>query len=198
VITAIALGDTLPDRLELGPKWAVAAIELLLLVPLTLTSPHRHHTESRRVRAASVALIAVINLANFISLGFLVHLLLAGRTSDGRGLITAAVEIWITNVIVFGLWYWELDRGGPGARTHPEPRTPDFLFPQMSTPDLAGPAWRPHFMDYLYLSLTNATAFSPTDTMPLTPQVKALMAAQSLVSLITVALVAARAVNILS
>jgi hypothetical protein len=101
-------------------------------------------------------------------------------------------------VIVFGLWYWELDRGGPSARHDPHHREPDFLFPQMATPGSARPDWAPGFLDYLYVSFTNATAFSPTDTMPLTPLAKSLMAVQSAASLLTVALVAARAVNILS
>jgi hypothetical protein len=107
------------------------------------------------------------------------------------------VPIWLTNVIVFGLWYWELDRGGVAARLRQNHRRPDFLFPQMSTPGSA-PGWTPDFMDYLYTSFTNATAFSPTDTMPLTAWAKLLMMVQSLASLRTVALVISRAVNILS
>jgi hypothetical protein len=117
--------------------------------------------------------------------------------SEGKPLILAAMQIWLTNVIVFGLWYWELDRGGPNARCHPHPRNPDFLFPQMGTPEVAPLGWTPRFLDYLYLAFTNATAFSPTDTMPLTVLAKTLMAAQSIASLITVSVVAARAVNIL-
>ena len=100
------------------------------------------------------------------------------------------------NVIVFGLWFWELDRGGVTARLQPVHRRPDFLFPQMTVPG-SSPGWTPGFLDYLYTSFTNATAFSPTDTMPLTPRVKLLMMVQSLASLLTVALVISRAVNIL-
>jgi uncharacterized membrane protein len=105
--------------------------------------------------------------------------------------------IWLTNVIIFGLWYWELDRGGPGARCAPVHREPDFLFPQMVNPGTAPKGWTPNFLDYLYVSFTNASAFSPTDTMPLTEMSKILMLVQSLASLLIVALVAARAVNIL-
>ena len=112
-------------------------------------------------------------------------------------LIFAAMQIWMTNVIVFGLWYWELDRGGPSARCRTSHREPDFLFPQMSTPAAAPPDWAPMFVDYLYVAFTNATAFSPTDTLPLTTWAKVLMAVQALASLLTVALVAGRAVNIL-
>ena len=108
------------------------------------------------------------------------------------------MPIWITNVLVFGLWYWELDRGGPVARLEAHRRQPDFLFPQMTAPDATTPDWTPTFLDYLYTSFTNATAFSPTDTMPLTAWAKLLMMVQSLASLLTVSLVISRAVNILN
>jgi uncharacterized membrane protein len=105
--------------------------------------------------------------------------------------------VYFTNLIAFGLWYWELDRGGPAARAHGVKAYPDFLFPQMSTPDLAPAEWEPAFIDYLYVSFTNATAFSPTDVMPLTRWAKLTMALQSAVALVVVAMVIARAVNIL-
>ncbi|MGP0110062.1 MAG: hypothetical protein ACLPR9_14580 [Acidimicrobiales bacterium] len=127
----------------------------------------------------------------------LVKALLEHTSAGGRTLVFASVPIWLTNVIVFGLWYWELDRGGVAARLRQNHRHPDFLFPQMSTPGSA-PGWTPDFMDYLYTSFTNATAFSPTDTMPLTAWAKLLMMIQSLASLLTVALVISRAVNILN
>jgi uncharacterized membrane protein len=196
-MAALLLYVSLPEKLTLGPKWVFAGVEMALLVPLAFR-PTRHHTEPRSVRLTSLGLIAVVNLANLASLILLVRLLLAGGTANGRELILSSIQIWLTNVLIFGLWFWELDRGGPGARTHPKPRPPDFLFPQMSMPAVAPPHWRPSFHDYLYTSFTNATAFSPTDTMPLTMWIKALMAVQSLASLITVALVAARAVNILN
>jgi len=121
-----------------------------------------------------------------------------GVKVDGHELIVSSIQIWLTNVIVFGLWYWEVDRGGPRVRCRPDHEEPDFLFPQMVTPDAARPRWTPTFLDYLYVSFTNATAFSPTDTMPLTVIAKMLMAVESVVSLVTVAVVAARAVNILT
>jgi len=109
----------------------------------------------------------------------------------------SSIQIWLTNVIVFGLWYWEVDRGGPRVRCRPDHEEPDFLFPQMVTPDAARPRWTPTFLDYLYVSFTNATAFSPTDTMPLTLTAKAVMAVQEVAALATIGLVFARAVNIL-
>jgi uncharacterized membrane protein len=145
----------------------------------------------------SLVLIAMITLANVVALGELVRALLEHTNAGGRSLVFASVPIWLTNVIVFGLWYWELDRGGVAARLRQNHRRPDFLFPQMSTPG-SGPRWTPDFMDYLYTSFTNATAFSPTDTMPLTAWAKLLMMVQSLASLLTVALVISRAVNILN
>ena len=141
-----------------------------------------------------------MNLANVVSLGELVHELLAHvhAASVGRDLIYASVPVWVTNVLVFALWYWELDRGGPVARLETKRRQPDFLFPQMTAPDATCRTGRRRFIDYLFTSFTNATAFSPTDTMPLTPWAKILMMVQSLASLLTVALVVSRAVNILN
>jgi uncharacterized membrane protein len=138
-------------------------------------------------------------VANVGSLLLLVHeLLKPGNHMVGQRLIFSSASIWVTNVIVYALWYWELDRGGPQAREHERHRAPDFLFPQMVTAGCAPSDWAPQFIDYLYVAFTNATAFSPTDTMPLTPWAKTLMGIQSLVSLLTIVLVAARAVNILA
>lgn len=134
-----------------------------------------------------------------VSLALLVHfLILGGGRGIGTRLLIESIKVWLTNVLVFALWYWELDRGGPRVRGLPEHREPDFLFPRMSTPGCAPTHWAPHFADYLYVSFTNATAFSPTDTMPLTRGARMLMLIQALASLLTIALVAARAVNILT
>ena len=207
VLAALALYVALPVRLTLpfGPdslrpfeRWIMPALEMVLLVPLTVAAPRRHHHEPRWARRGAIVLIAVVNLANVISLGLLVDSLLNGSTASGKDLVLAAINIWLTNVLVFALWYWELDRGGPDERSSPRHRRPDFLFPQMVTPDCADDAWTPGFLDYVYLAFTNATAFSPTDTMPLTPLAKMLMLVQSAASLLTVAVVAGRAVNILS
>lgn len=206
LLVASALYLTLPERLQLqvGPhslwpyeRWIMPALELALLVPLSLAAPRRRPDEPRWQRVAAVALIAVVNLANLISLALLIDGLLNGSRATGRTLLLSAASIWATNVLVFALWYWELDRGGPDDRSSPEHRAPDFLFPQMTTPGCAPDAWSPGFIDYLYVAFTNALAFSPTDAMPLTPAAKALMLIESLISLLTITLVAARAVNIL-
>ncbi len=198
IVAAIVLYVTLPDNLVLGPRWLFPVFEGAILIPLTIARPHRHPGESGRSRMAAIGLIAFANIANVVSLALLLHLLLTGAHITGKALVFSAIEIYLTNVIIFGLWYWELDAGGPAARLAARSPFPDFLFPQMNLKDKSPPGWRATFFDYLYVSLTNATAFSPTDTMPLTRKAKALMGAQGLASLLTVALVAGRAVNILT
>jgi hypothetical protein len=138
-----------------------------------------------------------VSFVNLVSLGLLVHFLLNHDKSKAHPLILAGVVLWVTNVLLFGLWYWELDRGGPVDRASAVAASPDFLFPQMSEPQHAAPDWTPNLVDYLYVSLTNASAFSPTDTMPLSRTAKVLMSTQSVASLVTVGLVVARAVNVL-
>ena len=204
VLVALGLYVTLPDRLTIGPTWLFPLLTILLLAPLSFVAPHRHGQEPAWQRAVAIGLIAMINAANVASLGLLIYALLHGTKAEGQQLLVAAVELWLTNVIVFALWYWEMDRGGPGARLRPSEaqEDPSFLFPQMQSAALSSTpksgVWRPGFIDYLYVAFTNATAFSPTDTMPLTPWAKLLMLIQSLASLLIVALVAARAVNILA
>ena len=197
LLAALVLYVTLPARLTIGPGWIVPALEVALLIPLSLTAPYRHPEEVRLVRIASLLLIALVNLANVTSLVLLVHAVLSGEPASGRQLIFSGIQIWLTLVLVFALWYWELDRGGPALRGHAGERAPDFLFPQMATPELKQPDWMPGFIEYLYVSFTNATAFSPTDTMPLTSLAKVLMLVEALAAITTIVMVAGRAVNIL-
>lgn len=198
VVVAIALYATLPDELLLGPRYILPILEAAILVPLTIARPHRTAGEAGPSRMAAIGLIGITNVGNIVSLVLLVHnLLVQGGQITGRTLLFSAIQIYLTNVIIFGLWYWELDAGGPARRLGGAPGDPDFLYPQMNMAARAPAEWRPAFVDYLYISLTNATAFSPTDTLPLTHRAKALMGLQSLASLLTVALVAGRAVNIL-
>jgi uncharacterized membrane protein len=199
VLAAIALQLVLPENVirGLGNRVLIPSFEGVLLIVLLIANPGRISTEQLRLRAVGLVLIALTTVVNVVSLTELIHALLYNAKTAGRPLVYASVPIWLTNVIVFGLWYWELDRGGPAARRVAKHRRPDFLFPQMSTPGSA-PEWGPTFLDYIYTSFTNATAFSPTDTMPLTAWAKLLMMVQSLASLLTVAVVISRAVNILS
>jgi uncharacterized membrane protein len=199
IVVCAALYFVLPAKFTLGPGWLIPVLEGAILVPLSIAAPRRVIDESRWTQIAAVALIALANFANLVSLILLIRLLISnGKEITGPELLFSSVAIWVTNVIVFALWYWELDRGGPDDRLRPEHEPPDFLFPQMTTPGCAPGGWTPGFLDYLYVSFTNATAFSPTDTMPLTPWAKVLMLLQAAASLITIAIVAARAVNILT
>ncbi len=198
VVFALILQLVLPDVFVAGPKYILPILELLLLVALFFTTPRQPIFRSILRRANALTLIGLISLANIYSVVQLVHQLLAGGSIDnGHLLILAAINIYFTNIIIFGLWFWELDGGGHGARQEKLAHERDFLFPQMSSPALAPHGWAPTFMDYLYVSITNAAAFSPTDTMPLSRRAKLFMTIQSFVALATIALVAARAVNIL-
>jgi uncharacterized membrane protein len=199
VLSAIFLQIMLNDNFVVGPKYAIAGVEFLLLLVLTLVGKKQHRLIKHIRRSLAVALIALISLVNIISLVLVINELFGGQQVTGKELLLSGLAIYLTNIIIFGLWYWELDSNGNPAQS-PSLKPIDFMFPQMAAPDqLSGAkSWAPTFTDYLYVSMTNATAFSPTDTMPLTHRAKALMGLQSTVSLITVALVAARAVNILA
>jgi uncharacterized membrane protein len=195
---AIALQFALPNRLVIGPVWLLPSLEALLLVGLVGVNPRRITRTSKAIRAASIALIALITVANASSSALLIKELIEGTNGDNAQLLLGrGASIYITNIIVFALWYWEGDRGGAVRRSEGADEDPDFLFPQMAQPAVGPRNWRPTFVDYLYVSFTNAAAFSPTDTMPLTRRAKMLMLIQSAVALITVGLVIARAVNVL-
>lgn len=210
VIAGVLLYIALPPKLTFGPIWVAPLIAVLLLVPVIAMAPTKL-SDSRLVRVLSTAMIAVLNFFNIVSVVELIDILLNPHAPGHAGLSAAELLrygalIWMTNIIVFALWFWELDGAGPAdrdrcasARDFDEP---DFLFPQMSLDRsrIRGlpENWKPMFLDYLYLSFTNALAVSPTDVMPLTRTAKMLMLSESLISFITVALILARSVNILS
>jgi uncharacterized membrane protein len=199
VAIAVALQYPLPGRLVLvHPVWLLPTLQCLLLIALVMANPRRINRESRFIRMLGLTFAAVLSLANAWSVVRLVVGLTQGTLGNSAGpLLVTGGSIWLINVIVFALWYWEFDRGGPVARAQGVRMYPDFQFVQMASPQLAPPDWEPTFADYLYLSFTNATAFSPTDTMPLSRWAKMGMTAQATVSIVTLALVVARAVNIL-
>jgi uncharacterized membrane protein len=198
ILAAIALQLTVPPRLTIGPSWLLPSLEGALLIGMFFATPHELEHEHRVRRRVAIGLTAFVSAANIYSLGALTHYLLHHHVDKPRELIVAGVLIWLTNFLIFGLWYWQVDRGGPGKRAAGHDGPPDFLFPQMSDDRIEPRDWRPKFLDYLYVSLTNATAFSPTDTLPLTPMAKSVMGVQSLVSLVTLGLIVSRAVNILN
>jgi hypothetical protein len=208
VVVAAVLYALLPEGLLLGPRLLIPALEAVLLVAVVVTNPRRLTRETRYSRLASLGLAALVALTNLVALALLVHDLVQPATA-GTELLTAALQVWVTNVIAFGLLYWELDRGGPVARaTLPRDQLPlaDFRFTQDETAGTidevaAGSSeksdWIPALLDYLYLSTTNSSAFSPTDTMPLSSRAKVLMGVQATAALLTSLLVIARAVGAL-
>ncbi|MGB8966636.1 MAG: hypothetical protein WCB99_13430 [Candidatus Cybelea sp.] len=208
VLGAMALYITLPPRLTIGPTWVAPLLVLIVLVPLSIIAPHRHR-DTRRTRLWSIALIAIVNFFNLTSVLLLIASLFhpdKAATHTPAALLRTGSQVWLTNILVFALWFWELDGDGPEARAQATAATEfqnsDFLFPQMQmsiASTVSSPCvdrlWKPQFFDYLYVAFTNATAFSPTDTMPLSRWAKALMTAEALISLITIAIVVARAIN---
>ncbi|MET9402939.1 hypothetical protein [Kitasatospora sp. NPDC002965] len=208
-LAAILLYVALPQQLLVAPRYVLPALELLLLVPLVAVNPLRLTRQNRISRAMSLTLVLLIGASNLASLGILIHDLVSKQVEDGGELLVAALQVWLTNIIVFGLAYWELDRGGPVSRTQaPRPELPlaDFRFSQDENDDAVQEVadgasgssdWVPTLPDYLYISVTNSTAFSPTDTMPLSTRAKLLMSIESIAALMTSLLVIARAVSIL-
>jgi hypothetical protein len=197
LVTAV-LQAMLPEHLSLTGRWVLPAVQAVILVALVVANPFRVNRTSVVVRALGLLVVALVSLANAWSVARLVTGLVNGTETDSAAaLLAVGGNIWLTNVIVFSVWYWELDRGGPAARAHGVDPYPDFLFPQMATPEVAPADWEPEYPDYLYVSFTNATAFSPTDTLPLSRWAKLAMLVQSVISLVTAAMVIARAVNIL-
>lgn len=211
VLAALVLYITLPPRLTLGPIWLPPVIVLVLLVPLSILGPHRH-AETRKLRFAGILLIAVVNIFNMASVALLIngffHPSRVTELNSAGVLLRHGTQIWLTNIIVFALWFWELDGDGPEARAHAtaavEFNNADFFFPQMQNALIGGkplpcvdPNWKPKFFDYLYLAFTNATAFSPADVMPLSRWAKALMLVEALISLMTIAIVLARSVSLI-
>lgn len=198
VVAASGLQMALPRWLSFGPHWLLPAAEIGLLCALVASGPGRLERRSALLRTGGLVLAGVLSLANATSAALLVRDLAdSSPARSAATLLLAGGCIWAANVLVFTLWYWELDRGGPADRCHAVRMYPDFLFPQMQQPDLAPPDWKPFFTDYLYLSFTNAISFAASDTTPLTRWAKTMMMLQSAVSVAAIALVVARAVNII-
>lgn len=198
VLAAMVLTILLPDEWRLGPSWVVPSVEGALLVALVLGDPGTISKRSSVLRAVSIALVAVLIGQSLWSTALLIDELITGgpQASSPGALLAAGSIVWLSNNIAFALLYWELDSGGAAARAYGLPAHPDLAFPQQLNPAIASPNWRPRFIDYLYLGFTNATAFSPTDAMPLVPWAKITMAVQATISLAILGLVVARAVNV--
>jgi len=201
VLTVGVMRLFLPPELRVSDASGLFLVVILvMIVALILGDPGRIDRQVRWLRVLTGALIAVITLVNAGSSVRLVISIIYAEpfTQTARVLLACGGIIWLTNVIAFGLWYWDLDRGGAAARAAGSTRRPAFLFPEMSNPDFVGENWSPAFVDYLHLSFTTATAFSPTDVSPLKPWAKVMMMSEETISLALGILVVARAVNILT
>ncbi|MEV8637540.1 hypothetical protein AB0395_38450 [Streptosporangium sp. NPDC051023] len=209
VVVACALYAALPSKLIVGPRFVVPVLEMLLFVPLVAVNPRRMVRQNRLLRRMSIALVLVIAVTNTVALVLVLHGLFTGQAGEGKQLLLAAGQVWLTNIIIFGLAFWELDRGGPVHRTQARGRdlpVADFRFPQDEDHDAIAEVaarsswksgWTPGFVDYLYVSITNSSAFSPTDTMPLSVRAKLLMATESVSALVLSVLVISRGVSLL-
>ncbi|MER6218387.1 hypothetical protein ABT213_30630 [Streptomyces sp. NPDC001674] len=200
VTASAVLTLLLPDSLRLGPQWALPLAEGLLLVALVAGDPGRIDRRSTVLRAVSIALVVILAGSAIWSTVQLSDDIMHGgtETNSANALLQAGGSVWASTVLAFSLLYFELDSGGPAARTHHMPHTPALAFPQQLSPELSSPNWRPRYIDYLYLGFTNSTALSPTDVMPLAPWAKCVMTLQSIASLIILGLVIAGAVNVLA
>jgi uncharacterized membrane protein len=200
VVATMVLTVLLPDDLRLAPRWVLPTVEGLLLLALIAGDPGRISRRSTALRAVSVALISVLALSAIWSTIQLIDDLIHGgpETSSASDLLQAGGNVWACTVLAFSLLYFELDGGGAAARAERMSGSPDLAFPQQLNPEVAAPGWRPRYIDYFYLGVTNSMAFSPTDVMPLVPWAKLMMAVQSVVSLLILGLVVARAVNVLA
>ena len=164
---AIVLTAFLPARVANHPRWLLPGLAAILFVIVLLVNPTKSPERAKQLRPLTFSLLAVMSIGNAASAARLIVDLVNGEgIKSVDTLLLTGGAIWVTNMIIFAVWYWEFDRGGPGARAMMTKQYPDFVFPQMTDPTNADPEWEPHFVDYLYLSFTNATAFSPTDVMP--------------------------------
>jgi uncharacterized membrane protein len=197
-LVAVVLQATAPENGRLVPWWIVPVIELLLLAAAMIRDPGRIDKRGPGSLRATIALAAVMTIATIAGVIVLIvdilntHLTVTPNSILGRG-----AALWVTNVIAFSFWYWLFDRGGPAERAARSGIAPSFAFPENATPELVADGWRPRYHDYLYLAFTNATAFSPTDTLPLKAWAKMAMMTQSVISFVAAILVIARAIGAL-
>jgi hypothetical protein len=198
VVASMVLTMLLPDGVRAGPNWALPLIEALLLLAVIAGDPGKIDRRSSTLRMLSIALVVVLVFGALWATVQLIDDLIHGgaTTNSASDLLEAGSVVWLSNIVAFALLYWELDGGGPAARIYQVPNHPDLAFPQQLNPEIAPPDWHPRFIDYLYLAFTNATAFSPTDAMPLVPWAKITMSIQAVISIAILGLVIARAVNV--
>jgi hypothetical protein len=200
VLAAGGLRAVLPPALRNGDtRWAFVAVVVVLLGILVIGDPGRIDRDSTWLRIMTGTLIGLISAVNAAAAVRLVAGIIGAAkfSTDANVLLGSGGAIWLSNVITFGLWYWDLDRGGAAARARGSSRQPAFVFPEMTNAQYVAPGWYPKFIDYLHLSFTTATAFSPTDVSAIKPWAKLMMMTQEAISLLVAVLVVSRAVNIL-
>ena len=200
VLAAAGLRAALPPELRNGDaRWAFAAVVVVLLAVLIIGDPGRIDRDSTWLRVMTGTLIGLISAVNAAAAIRLVAGIIDGVafSNNANILLASGGAVWLSNVITFGLWYWDLDRGGAAARARGTGRSPAFVFPEMTHSEYVGPGWYPKFVDYLNLSFTTAMAFSPTDVSAIKPWAKLMMMAEAAISLLVAILVVSRAVNIL-
>jgi hypothetical protein len=199
LVVAIALPLLLPARFSLGPRWIIPAVEAGLLLTLAFADPGRIDRRSAFIRVISLVLVTILVVgATVVTVRLVVDLIRGGPETNSAGqLLRVGSLVWLYVIIAFSFLYWELDGGGPEARARVHPQFPDLAFPEHLNPQVTSSTWRPEFFDYLYMAFTDATAFSPTDVMPLARWAKLAMAVQATACLVILGLVIARAVNIL-
>ena len=200
IFVAFVLLVVLPPRVRLFPEWALCLLTAAVLTPLIAVALRPRNAgwarAERLIVYGFVALIAACNLAMLWEL--VVDMIRRSQTVDGLELLSSSIAVWAMNVLMFSLLYWELDRGGPALRGGPAAHRPDWLFPSdQAPPETLEPGWRPQFADYLFLGFSTATAFSTTDGLPLTSRAKLAMMLESTISLVTLVVVGARAINVL-
>ena len=199
ILVVLCLLTVLPDRVKFAPVWVVylsgiTILASMAMVPLTGAKARWLRVE----RMIVLVFCGVVGVGTFVSLAYLINEMVnQSKELDGLQLLTSSIAVWVANVLTFSLLYWQIDLGGPEARVNHRKTSPDWLFPQGDLPEGIMPDWRPTFVDYLFLAFTTATAFSPTDVLPLTPRAKMLMMLESAISLTTIVIVASRAINIL-
>lgn len=200
VVFVIVLISFLPERVTALPTWVFPSVLTVLLITLIATDPGAITKTERAIRWLSIALVVVMAAAALSATILLIHDLVEGSriTANATTLLATGGSVWVITIVAFALLVWEFDCGGPAARAHGMPPYPDLAFPQQLERAVAPPEWRPQFVDYLYLGITNAVAFSPTDAMPLARWAKLAMAIEAVVSLAILGLVIARAVNVFS
>ena len=200
VLVIICAQLALPTPIGAIPKWLAPAIQILLVVVIFALNPTSTGSAHRMVRPLGLALCVLLTLGNIHEAVMLILSIVNGQNGLSAGaLFASGAIVWFCNIVVFALWYWELDRGGPLARAQGLRKRPDFLFTQMQAGHSGHDQdWEPCFFDYLYVAFTNATAFSPTDTMPLSVWAKMMMMCQAFISLTMAAVVIARAIGVLS